>query len=55
MEQIQRIPDELLDRFGTFYSSEFVEKNMPWIRQLTFEQYVQREMESRKAQKDSAA
>lgn len=38
------ISDELLEKLGEFYNSEFVVKNMPWIRKMTFEEFVQREL-----------
>jgi hypothetical protein len=41
------IPDDLLNSLGEFYSSEYVAKNQPWILEMTFEQYVQREMRIR--------
>lgn len=39
-----QISDEQLESLGEFYCSEFVEKNMPWIRKVTFEEFVQREL-----------
>lgn len=47
MSGVILIPDELLHRLGEFYSSEFVEKNMPWLRQMAFEQFLEREIRDR--------
>lgn len=43
-ETLELIPDNMLDSLGDFYSSEFVARNMPWIRQMTFEQFLEREI-----------
>lgn len=39
-----RIQDNLLDSLGDFYCSEFVSRNMPWLRQMTFAEFVEREL-----------
>lgn len=38
------ISDEMLERLGNYYISSYVSGNMPWIRRLTFEQWLQRVM-----------
>lgn len=38
------IPDELLNRLADFYSSEYVAKNEPWIRQIPFHEWLGREL-----------
>lgn len=43
-EMLELIPDHLLDSLGDFYSSEFVSRNMPWLRNMTFAEYVEREL-----------
>jgi hypothetical protein len=34
----------LIDRLGTFYHSEYVGKNQPWVRQTPFDAWLKREM-----------
>lgn len=46
-EMLELIPDHLLDSLGDFYSSEFVSLNMPWLWQITFAEFVERELRSR--------
>lgn len=41
------VPDQLLDRFGEYYNSEFVKKNMPWVRAVPFVKFVEFEMSKR--------
>lgn len=38
------ISDELLDKLGDFYTSAFVENHMPWIRKITFAEWVERQV-----------
>ncbi|GIP38113.1 hypothetical protein J31TS4_13930 [Paenibacillus sp. J31TS4] len=35
------IDDRLLDKLGDFYSSPYVAKNQPWVRQLPFSEWVE--------------
>jgi hypothetical protein len=41
------ISDEMLNSLGEWYNSEFVIMNVPWIRQITFEEWVTRVMAER--------
>lgn len=41
---MELIPDVLLEQWGEYYNSEFVKKNQPWVRQLTFERFVRQQM-----------
>lgn len=45
MEEI-KIPDERLEKLADFYSSEFVEKNEPWIREIPFYEWLNRQITS---------
>lgn len=47
MNDVILLSDDLLDRLADFYSSEFVAMNMPWLRQVTFAEFVEREIRSR--------
>lgn len=38
------IDDVLLDKLGEFYCSEYVALNQPWIREIPFEQWVERQL-----------
>jgi hypothetical protein len=44
MNETLIVSDAQLESLGEFYCSDFVEKNMPWVRALTFEEFVQREL-----------
>lgn len=35
-------PDDYVERMGQFYSSEYVAKNQPWIRELPFHEWLER-------------
>lgn len=48
MERMERVPDELLDKLGAFYSSEYVRRCQPWVLGLPFYEWLQRELEKRK-------
>ena len=36
--------DEILEKLGDYYCSEFVKEHMPWIREIPFYEFVQRVM-----------
>lgn len=36
--------DELLELYGEYYTSDFVEKNMPWIKEIPFGEWLDRHM-----------
>lgn len=36
--------DELLERLANFYCSEYVEKNQPWVREIPFDQWLDRQL-----------
>lgn len=49
-----RIPDQLLHDLGEYYNSDFVKEHMPWIRALTFEEFLQRHLrEKEEAQRQA--
>lgn len=35
-----RIDDELLDKLGDFFSSDYVATHQPWLREMTFQAFV---------------
>jgi hypothetical protein len=37
------IPDIFLERMADYYTSEFVKKNMPWIREIPFHEFLERQ------------
>jgi hypothetical protein len=41
------LEDELLERYGTYYSSEYVMKNQPWILEVPFFEWVERQLSLR--------
>lgn len=45
MNEIVVIQDGLLESLGEFYCSEFVALHMPWIRRITFAEFVERELQ----------
>jgi hypothetical protein len=34
--------DELLDKLGDYYNSEYVKVNQPWILSMTFEEWFKK-------------
>ena len=38
------IPDEMLERLGTYYSHEFTQNNLPWVTALPFEQWLEKQL-----------
>lgn len=42
------ITDAMLETLGDFYTSDYVRINQPWIRQITFETFVNRQLERMK-------
>jgi hypothetical protein len=34
----------LVDKLGRFYHSEYVSKNQPWVRQIPFPEWLQRQL-----------
>lgn len=43
------ISDELLDRYGNYYTSEYVAKNQPWVLKIPFYEWVQRQLNGKQA------
>jgi hypothetical protein len=41
------LEDELLERYGIYYSSEYVAKNQPWILEVPFVEWVERQLSLR--------
>jgi hypothetical protein len=35
--------DSFIEKMATYYTSFFVKKNMPWITEITFEEFLFRE------------
>jgi len=44
------ISDEQLERLGRYYTSEFVRKVMPWVTEVPFHEWLERQDATRKAQ-----
>lgn len=38
------LDDELLEKYGEFYCSRYVAKNQPWILQIPFGEWVERQL-----------
>ncbi|WP_027416636.1 hypothetical protein [Aneurinibacillus terranovensis] len=36
--------DELLEKLGSYYSHRFVQRNMPWLVEMGFEAFLNREL-----------
>ncbi|WP_438432000.1 hypothetical protein [Gorillibacterium sp. sgz500922] len=43
------LEDELLEKYGEFYCSRYVAKNQPWILQIPFGEWVERQLAERRA------
>jgi hypothetical protein len=41
------LDDLLLDKYGAYYSSQYVAKNQPWILEVPFYEWVERQMSIR--------
>ncbi|KIL37952.1 hypothetical protein SD70_29630 [Gordoniibacillus kamchatkensis] len=40
------VDDDLLYSLGEYYSSQYVEKNKPWVREIPFAEWMQRQLNS---------
>lgn len=41
---MRMLSDELLDKLGDFYASEYVQNNQPWLREKPFHLWLEQEI-----------
>ncbi|WCK56191.1 hypothetical protein PP175_09885 [Aneurinibacillus sp. Ricciae_BoGa-3] len=45
MMKLVVLDDQLLEKLATYYSHPFVQMNMPWVKEMGFDAFVNKELE----------